>query len=123
MDDNWLDRLTDTYVDLNIASLLIVLFALAIGLASSHLYFRWRLERAVTDGIAPSTVRLEAFAFGLAAGALLAVFSGWGFLWIAGILVLALVVALMSGARKVIAVVALIALIAILVTVAGLKLI
>lgn len=119
---NWIGRLTDRYVDLDIWSLAILGLAVAIALIANHVYFRWRLEPAVTDGIPPRTVKLEALALSLAIGAFIAGFSGWGFLWIAALLVIALVFAAMAGARAVLTAVAIFLVLAVLVTLAGLKL-
>jgi hypothetical protein len=119
--DSWTDRLLDGYADFEIMSLTLVFAAILLGILAGHFYFRWRLEPAVNQLIPPRTVRLEALAVGLAIGALIAAFSGWGFLWIVGILAMAFALAAMAGARRLILVVVAILILAVLVTLGGWK--
>lgn len=122
MTSSWFDRLTDFYADFDLMSLAVILFAVVMGFVVNHVYFRARLEPAVDAGVAPRLVKLEALSLALTAGALIAGFSGWGFLWIFGVFILAGILVFMSGERKLIGLVAGALVIAVLFTLLGIKL-
>lgn len=119
---SWFDRLTDGYADFDLTSLALILLAVVLAVIVNHLYFRARLEPAVDAGIAPKLVRLEALSLALATGALIAGFSGWGFLWICGVFILAGIIAFMSGERRLLALVGGVLVLAVLFTILGIKL-
>jgi hypothetical protein len=119
--ESWLDRLTDGYIDLEIYSLLLLGAGLAVALLVNHFYFRSRLEEAVWDGVSPHKVRLEALALAIASGALVAGFSGWGFLWIGLLLLAALLIAVLAGRKTIVWLVIGLFALAVLATLAGIK--
>lgn len=122
MTSSWFDRLTDGYADFDLISLGLILLAVVVGVGLYHVYFRGKLEDRVDAGVAPRLVKLEAMSVALATGALIAGFSGWGFLWICGVLILSGILAFMSGERKLIGLIAGAMVLAILFTILGIKL-
>ncbi|MDQ0465732.1 glucan phosphoethanolaminetransferase (alkaline phosphatase superfamily) [Caulobacter ginsengisoli] len=117
-----LERLTDFTPDFGLMSLIALLAAVLIGVLANHFWFRARLEPAVDRGTSPRNVRLESFALALALGAaVVGVFSGWGFLWAAVALILAMVIAFASGARLVVGVALLVLLAVAALTAFGLR--